>query len=287
MDEPAAGVIHDIGYQRYQGPRLGRGYATRSLFTHSLRTAYGLGRSAKAKVFPWLVVGIVGTVAVVVTAVRAVTGETVLAYAGLPDAVFPLLILFGAIVAPELLSRDLRNGVLPLYFSRPLRRTDYGLAKLAGLASALWSLLAGWQLVMFLGGVFTLDGWSQVWDETVDLAQGLAYAAVHAVVVGAIAALIASLVSRRAVAAPIVVAAFLVTLPVVGLLEALGGQTAQQIAGLFSPGTLVVGVRVWLFGDFEGAPDLGGFEPLYGAVTLGLVVACVGLLLMRYRRVRA
>jgi ABC-2 type transport system permease protein len=287
MDEPAAGVIHDIGYQRYQGPRLGRGYATRSLFTHSLRTAYGLGRSAKAKVFPWLVVGIVGTVAVVVTAVRAVTGETVLAYAGLPDAVFPLLILFGAIVAPELLSRDLRNGVLPLYFSRPLRRTDYGLAKLAGLASALWSLLAGWQLVMFLGGVFTLDGWSQVWDETVDLAQGLAYAAVHAVVVGAIAALIASLVSRRAVAAPIVVAAFLVTLPVVGLLEALGGQTAQQIAGLFSPGTLVVGVRVWLFGDFEGAPDLGGFEPLYGAVTLGLVVACVGLLLVRYRRVRA
>jgi ABC-2 type transport system permease protein len=287
MTEPVAGVIHDIGYQRYQGTRLGRGYAVRSLYTHSLRTAYGFGRSAKAKVFPWLVVGIVGTVAVVVTAVRAVTGETVLAYAGLPDAVFPLLILFGAIVAPELLSRDLRNGVLPLYFSRPLRRTDYGLAKLAGLASALWSLLAGWQLVMFLGGVFTLDGWSQVWDETVDLAQGLAYAAVHAVVVGAIAALIASLVSRRAVAAPIVVAAFLVTLPVVGLLEALGGQTAQQIAGLFSPGTLVVGVRVWLFGDFEGAPDLGGFEPLYGAVTLGLVVACVGLLLVRYRRVRA
>ena len=53
------GVIHDIGYQRYRGPRLGRGYAARSLYLHSLRTAFGLGRSAKAKVFPWLIVGIV------------------------------------------------------------------------------------------------------------------------------------------------------------------------------------------------------------------------------------
>jgi ABC-2 type transport system permease protein len=48
-----SGVIHDIGYQRYTGPRLGRGYAIRSLYLHSLRTAFGLGRSAKAKIFPW------------------------------------------------------------------------------------------------------------------------------------------------------------------------------------------------------------------------------------------
>ena len=58
-DWPATGVIHDIGYQRYTGPRLGRGYAVRSLYAHGLRTAFGLGRSAKAKIFPWSVVGIV------------------------------------------------------------------------------------------------------------------------------------------------------------------------------------------------------------------------------------
>jgi ABC-2 type transport system permease protein len=286
MTEPAGGVIHDIGYQRYQGPRLGRGYAVRSLFTHSLRTAYGLGRSAKAKVFPWLVFGIVGIVAVVVTAVRAVTGQVVLTYPGLPDAVFPLLILFGAIAGPELLSRDLHSGVLSLYFSRPVRRTDYALAKLAALVGALWLLLAAAQLVMFLGAVFTVDGWGAAWDEIADLGRGLAYAAVHALVVGAIAVLIASLLRRRAVAAPLVVAAFLVTLPVVGLLEEAGGETVRQIAGLFSPGTLVAGVRVWLFGGGSG-PDYGGFEPLYGAVTLGLVAACVGLLLIRYRKVPA
>lgn len=288
MTEPAAGVIHDIGYQRYQGARLGRRYAVRALYTHSLRTAYGLGRSAKAKVFPWLVAGIVGIVAVVVTAVRAVTGQAVLTYPGLPDSVFALLILFGAIAGPELLSRDLHSGVLSLYFSRPVRRGDYALAKLAALVSAIWLLLAGAQLVMYLGAVFTVDGWSAIWDETTDLAGGLVYSAVHALVVGVLAVLIASLLRRRAVAAPIVVAAFLVTLPVVGLLEAVGGETAQQISGLFSPGTLVLGVRAWLFGSGEdGVPDYGGFEPLYAVVALGLVAACVGLLLVRYRRVRA
>lgn len=280
-----AGVIHDIGYQRYQGLRLGRRYLVRSLYTHSLRTSYGLGRSAKAKIFPWLVAGIVGLVAAVVTAVRAGIGESVLGYLDLPEAVFALTVLFGAVVAPELVSRDLRNGVLPLYFSRPLRRTDYALAKLAALASALWLLLAGPQLLMFLGGVFSVDGWSAVWDELGDFAAGLGYSAIHAALVGAIALLIASLVGRRAVAAGVIVAAFLVTTPVVGVVSAAGGQTGQELAALFSPSTVVVGVREWLFDTPDGL-GIGDFGPLYGAVTVGLMAVCVGLTLVRYRRVQ-
>lgn len=34
--------IHNIGYRGYDGPRLGRAYARRSLFSQSLRGAYGL-----------------------------------------------------------------------------------------------------------------------------------------------------------------------------------------------------------------------------------------------------
>jgi ABC-2 type transport system permease protein len=70
VDNPA-GVIHDIGYQRYTGARLGRGYATRSLYVHSLRSAFGLGRSGKAKVFPFIVVGLAFAVAVVAVVVRS------------------------------------------------------------------------------------------------------------------------------------------------------------------------------------------------------------------------
>src|SRR5690606_40062005 len=150
-------VIHDIGYQRYQGARLGRGFALRSLYLHSLRSAYGLGRSAKAKIFPWLVAGLVLTVAAVVAAIRAATGEVVLGYPEFSDNVIVLVVLFVAVVAPELVSRDLRSGVLALYFSRPIRRGDYAWAKLAALVSALWLLLAAPMLVMFIGAAFVMD----------------------------------------------------------------------------------------------------------------------------------
>ena len=42
-----------------------------------------------------------------------------------------LVLLFCAAQAPELLGRDQRFGVLPLYFSRALARLDYALAKVA------------------------------------------------------------------------------------------------------------------------------------------------------------
>jgi ABC-2 type transport system permease protein len=282
-----AGVIHDIGYQRYQGQRLGRRYAVRSLWLHSLRTAYGQGRSAKAKIFPWLVAGLVGSVAVVVTAIRAVADEQVVTYLDFPQGVYPLLILFAAVVAPELVSRELRTGVLSLYFSRPLSRTDYAVAKLAALVGAVWLLLAGPLLLMFLGGVFSVDGWSAVWEEIGDFATGLLYAGMHALVIGAIALLVASLVGRRAVAAGSIVATFLVTTPVVGVLSSVDSESARELAGLFSPSTIVFGVREWLFGAPEEGGSIGDFGPLYGGVTLALVGACVGLLLLRYRRVRA
>jgi ABC-2 type transport system permease protein len=286
MSEPA-GVIHDIGYERYQGERLGRRYAVRSLWTHSLRTSYGLGRSAKAKVFPWLVAGLVLTVAVVATVIRAITNEVAITYLAFPEGIYSLLILYAAVVAPELVSRELRTGVLSLYFSRPLTRADYALAKLGALIAAVWLLLAGPLLVMFLGGVFTVDGWSAIWDEIGDFVPGLLHAGMHAVLIASVALLIASLVGRRAVAAGAIVAAFLVTTPVVGVLSEVGTETARQLAGLFSPSTIVFGVRDWVFGASDGGPPIGDFGPLYGAVTLVLVGACVGFLLLRYRRVRA
>ena len=49
-----AGVIHDLGYRHYDGPRLGRAGIIRALYWHSLRSAFGIGRGAKAKVLPIL-----------------------------------------------------------------------------------------------------------------------------------------------------------------------------------------------------------------------------------------
>ena len=65
------GVIHDLGYQRYTGPRLGRGYAFRTLYAHTVRTAFGLGRGIQAKIFTWAIIGMIAAVGVVVTAIAA------------------------------------------------------------------------------------------------------------------------------------------------------------------------------------------------------------------------
>jgi ABC-2 type transport system permease protein len=204
-------------------------------------------------------------------------------YVDFSDSVYLLILIFCAAVAPELVSRDLRNGVLPLYFSRPLARADYALAKLASLVTAVWLMIAGPLLLMFIGGSFTVHGAGKVWDEFVDFLPGLAYAAIYAVVFGALSLLIASLAGRRAIAAAIIVAVFLVTTPVVGVLLIAPGESVRELAGVASPLTVVRGVGAWLF-DGTGL-TIGSYGPVYGLASAAIVAICVPLLLVRYRTV--
>jgi ABC-2 type transport system permease protein len=281
-----AGVIHDIGYQRYTGPRLGRAYALTSLYTHSLRTAFGLGRRATAKIFPWLAVALVLVVAVVAVVVRSQTNTVVIGYLQFSDGVSIIVLLFLAVAAPELVSRDLRAKVLPLYFSRPLRRGDYGVVKLAATTTSVWLMLAGPLLLMYIGGLFSIHGAFRVyWRETTNFLGGLGYAAVVALVFSAVAVPIASLAGRRAVAAASIVATFLVTAPVVGVLQAVGGTTAKQLSPVLNPVSLVQGLRSYVFQEHN--LDLGSFGPMYVSVSAAIVIGSVWILLARYRKVAA
>ncbi|MEN3359169.1 MAG: type transport system permease protein [Mycobacteriales bacterium] len=281
-----AGVIHDIGYQRYTGVRLGRGRVVQALFVHSLRTAYGLGRTAKAKVFPGILVGLGVTIAVVAVAIRTQTGEVEMTYLQFVDTMGIPLLLFLAVIAPELVCRDLRSRVLPLYFSRPLRRSDYALAKLAATVSAAFLLLAGPLLLMALGGLFAQTGGVHgAWHEVTDFLGGLGYAALTAVVLGAFALPLAALTSRRAIAAVVIAVGFTVTTPVVGVLMSLGGPTAQQLSSLANPVSLLSGLEAWLYRDDR--VDIGDFGPLYLLVAVALVAVSTAALLTRYRKVAA
>lgn len=279
-------VIHDIGYQRYTGPRLSRAHVLYAMYVHGLRTAFGLGRPAKSKIFPWLVVAIVGIVAVIVAAVRAQTGLVVFNYTQFADAMSWLVILLVAIVAPELVSRDVRSGVLPLYFSRPLRAADYVWAKFAALASAVWLVLGVPQFIMFLGAAFTTKkGASGVFNEIGDLLPAWGYSLLWAVLFAAIGLLVASLTGKRAFAAGGIVAVFLMTTPVVGVLSVLPSSTAQHLAFLASPMTLVSGVGTWLIPGTNTGIDIGRFGPVYGITAATLIATCMLLLLARYRKV--
>jgi ABC-2 type transport system permease protein len=197
-----------------------------------------------------------------------------------------LVIFFVAIVAPELVSRDVRSGVLPLYFSRPLRAADYIGAKFAALVSAVWLLLGVPQFIMFLGGAFTTKtGMAGVWKEFTHLAPGWGYSLLWAVVFAGISLLVASLTGKRAFAAGGIVAVFLMTTPVVGVLSILPSDNARHLAGLASPMSLINGVEMWLRGRTDAGLDIGDMGPVYGIEAFCLIAVCLLLLLARYRKV--
>jgi ABC-2 type transport system permease protein len=286
-------AIHDIGYQRYTGARLGRGYAIRSLYVHSMRAAFGIGRGAKAKIFPWLIIGIALAFALILIAVKSITQQELMSYQGYANAMSYPVMMFLAIIAPELVSRDLRDKTLPLYFSRPLRRSDYALTKLASLMTAVVLLIAVPELFIFIGAAFSADKdrLQNAWLELQHLGPGLVAAVFYAFVLSSLALMVASLTSRRAFGAAGVVAVFLITTPIVGILYVIGENRSpalRDLSQLANPMTATRAVLQWLFGaDKSDVPPLGSYGPVYGVAVVALVAVCISLLLARYRKVAA
>lgn len=276
-------VIYDIGYQRYDGPRLGRRSAVLSLYLHGLRGVFGLGRPAKSKVLPWLVVAIMFIPVIVLIAVMSRTGTQVERYDFYPIQLQAPLAIFLAAQAPELLSRDQRYQVLPLYFSRPIRRSDYALAKLAAMITAMFALIAGPLLVYWIGSIATISHHpGDARHQTAQFALGLANGVFHAILLGALGVVIAAFARRRAFATAAVIAVYLITSAVAGALSGLPNHNGR-FGQLFSPFTLLDGLRVWLLHgkviDENAVPSAA-----FGIVSAAFVVLFVLVLLRRYRK---
>lgn len=289
---PETSVIHDLGYQRYTGPRLGRAYTFGTLYLHSLRTAFGLGRGVKAKLFSWGIAGIIGAVGLILTVIEAQTGEAQLTSPEFVDQMAVLSVMFLAVVGPELVCRDQHTRTLSLYFARPLRRSDYALARLGGLISALWLVLAAPLLLMFVGAALsTKKGAGEVADAAGHLATGLAHAATHAVLLGSLSLLIASLIRRRAVAAAAIVGAFLAGAPIVALTEGLGGSAGtSELVSIVHPPTALSYLDAWLYSSgnwgYNSAHHIAN-GPFLAGYVLVATAASVALLVTRYRKVSA
>ncbi len=283
-----AGVIHDIGYQRYTGLRLGRAYAVRSLYVHSLRGAFGMGRSVKAKIFPAIIIGILMLIAVVSVVIRTQIGRLGVPYVNFPGTAGLLSGLFLCSVAPELISRDLRAKVLPLYFSRPITRTDYALAKLGATISAAMLVLSAPILFMYIGSAFSLPHAGDIWDETGRLLVGLGVATIYAVVYATIASLLSSLFGRRVVAAAVIVGYFMLTAAVTVVIGGITQGTGRvfHISLVLNPAFMLEGVKQWIHGETTHF-DTATYGPWYTGCAVAVVVIGTGLLLLRYRKVEA
>jgi ABC-2 type transport system permease protein len=288
VSTPSTGVIHDIGYQRYEGPRLGRVYAMRSLYVHSVRSAYGLGRSAWAKLLPFALLGFASLTSLILVVVNTQLPTQVIDYVGIASTFTYAATVFVAVVAPELVSVDLRSNLLQLYLSRPLRRRDYALTKLAALATATFALFAIPMLIMFLGMAFnTDDGITGVFSELGGLVQGLLAGMIHAALLAALGLPLASLSGRRVFASGMIIAVFLLTTPISGALQAFGDGALSDLGGLLDPSSLLNGVDQWLFGAGIGIVQTGDFGPVYGLVTVALIALGTALAVLRYKKVKS
>ncbi len=282
-DQAAAGVIHDLGYRRYQGQRLGRPAIARALCWHSLRAAFGLGRGARAKIVPFAMVALLSLPALLsaVLVARSAGHVREISYTGYVFRLRALVMLiFVAVQAPELVSRDLRHHVLPLYLSRPLRRLDYPLAKLAAFSAACLIVTGVPLVLLYLGTVASASGGGQVLAETGALAAGLLAAAAWAVLLAAIGLALAALASRRAYATGLVAICLFVSWTLASILAPFGGAGV-----LLSPFTVLAGLTQWLGGGAQGQPPQAGWlGPACAVMFLMLLAASLGGLAARYRK---
>lgn len=313
--ENAAGVIHDIGYQRYAGPRLGRSGITAALTLQSLRSAFGIGRGAKAKILPVFAFVVMCAPAVINAAAMALSGNPrpIVSYDTYVSSLRVIVVLvFVAMQAPELVSRDLRGHVMPLYFARPIRRGDYPAAKYAAMTLACLAIIEIPLLLLYLGTIFQVHGGSAIWAQTRALVPGLLVGLMWAVVLAAIGLVLASLSGRRAFATGAVAVVLFLSFilakvlmqiarattmasgpgPQVpqgpGVIVATAPSAAEHLFGLLSPFTIMDGVRQWLGGTNPGivvAP--GGYGWYYGAALVLVLAASLGGLFLRYSRMNA
>ena len=220
------GQVFDLGYRHYDGPREGRGRARKALFINGIRTCFGLGRGAWAKVLPVLFLLSVMAPAAVLAVMAGLLGEVFADVLDLPgpqdyyEIVSPILLIFAAIIAPELLCPDRQNGVINLYLVRPLSSNDYVLSRwLSFFAVSLVFIYAG-QVVLLagliLGSQEPISYLKENWEHIPRfLAAGLAIAAVTTTIPLAAA----SLTTRRAYASLAVIGLFVVSTVIVNALS--------------------------------------------------------------------
>ncbi|GGX92681.1 ABC transporter permease subunit [Streptomyces hiroshimensis] len=289
---PAQDVIHNIGYRNYSGARLGRSYARRSLFSQSLRGAYGLGRSAKSKVLPMILFGVMCLPAAIMVAVAVATKLNKLPVEYTRYAIIMQVVigLYVAAQAPQSVSRDLRFRTVPLYFSRPIERVDYVAAKFAAMVSALFILTATPLLILYVGALLAKLDFA---EQTKGFAQGLVSVALLSLLFAGIGLVVAALTPRRGFGVAAVIAVLTISYGVVSTVQniALQRDSIDAIGwmGLFSPITLIDGVQTAFLSATSAFPDGHGPSTAAGVVYLlvlaALIAGSYGVLMRRYRKV--
>ena len=283
------GVIHDLGYRHYDGVREGTGTIARTHYVTGLRHAYGLGRSGKSKVMPFILLAMSVLPALIVVGVVVLTGSTSLpiAYADYTNQTQLLVSLFAAAQAPVLFSRDLRHRSIVLYLARPLAAPVFALVRWLSLTVAVWLFMSVPTVLLYLGAM--LAGLDKS-EQTTSLLKAVALQALLAMLVAGVTGLISSMSLRRGFAVVGSVMALIVLTGVITAVQAISADqdadSASTAVGLFSPWSLYTGLAdAWDAGVDTFVPVDGAWPLAYAIVALLLVAGCLLGLVARFRKV--
>ena len=229
----AQGEIFDIGYQHYDGPRGGRLRAVWSLWVNGFRTTLGLGRGTLAKLLPiGMLIGATAPAAaiVVLAAILGPEEDIIPSHEDYYELISILMLLFSAIIAPELLIPDRRSGVINLYLVRPITAIDYVAARWSAFLGLSLILVYSGQVLLLIGFLLTAsDPVDYLRDNWLDIPRFLTAGALVALFVTTIPLAVSAFTIRRAYAAAVVIAVFVISLPVAGALTASTSCEGRQV----------------------------------------------------------
>lgn len=289
QEQPARyGEIFDRGYMHYDGPRLGRRQAFRSLVLYSMNRAMGIRKPWTAKVLPFLLYVSATIPLIVMIGVNAVFPEADFAsYTGYMQAIFVIVGIFVATTAPEMVCVDRQERTLPLYFSRAISRIDYVFAKIVAMTILTMTLSALPAIILWAGRQLLADSPGRAFRENLpDLWRLILIGGLIALMLGTGGLFVSSLTNRKGVAVTVITIGFLVVSAVaLSLMTALDDQDWTRYAILASLGTMFNAVSLHLFhdetpGDFVLRADFS--LRFYIIYILGMVVLGTVLMVWRY-----
>jgi ABC-2 type transport system permease protein len=295
VDASHHGAVYDRGYRPYEGARGERGAATFALFKATVRRALGIRRSWRQKVAPFVLLGVVTIPAIVNVGIGYITRDQpgldrieiidYHEYVGVSSA----LLLFVALVAPDVMCPDRRQHVLPLMFARPMTGVDYVLAKIGAIGAILFAFSFIPQVVLFVGNMLVENSALDYLTDNLDILWKVpAAVSVLALYFSVVGVAIASLTDRRIVAGSSIIGLFLITSIASGVIVGddldFDGGSPAALLNLFA---LPLYLRDLIFlGEIERGSDLSGVDkggPLAIVIYIAVVLAGIAVLLRRYR----
>jgi len=277
--------IYEQGYHKHDGARLGVGASVKSLAWHSALRALGLRRTFWAKLLPIATVVISYLPAAVFVGVAALIPEEVTrevdaipTYHEYYFFVSAAIVLFVAIVGPEVLCSDRRHGMLGLYLASPLTRETYLLSKVLGLLPVLGLVTLGPPLLLLIGRTMVDAGPEGVGDFVLLVVRAVASAIAVTAIYLAVSMAAASLTDRRAIASAGVILSLFVTSAVTGtLVESIGADDHLYLLNLM---VLPFEVVQRIYGVDT---DLDASTVAVYAAAVAWVVAASAIVVSRYR----